>query len=186
MGRRLGSANPAPSCRRVLPLALPGVAATAINCFITGWKEYVFALVLTQSEPCSQASAVHRPAPDPVERHDGRVAVRRRAAGAGCLSSCSGTRSAASRRAPSSPGESTVMKIVEFEVVHVRPRYSFLRLHTDDGLVGIGEACLEGKARVVRSLPNTRIGRSKSARCVRRCDSGRDGGRVGACRRGRA
>ena len=43
------------------------------------------------------------------------------------------------------------MKIVKFEVVHVRPRYSFLQLHTDDGIVGIGEACLEGKARVVEA-----------------------------------
>jgi multiple sugar transport system permease protein len=34
----------------VLPLTLPGMAATAIYCFITGWNEYVFALVLTQSE----------------------------------------------------------------------------------------------------------------------------------------
>ena len=34
----------------VLPLALPGVAATAIYSFITGWNEYMFALVLTQSE----------------------------------------------------------------------------------------------------------------------------------------
>ena len=34
----------------VLPLALPGIAATAIFSFITGWNEYVFALVLTQSE----------------------------------------------------------------------------------------------------------------------------------------
>lgn len=41
------------------------------------------------------------------------------------------------------------MKITRFEVVHLRPRYSVLRVHTDDGLVGLGEACLEGKARVV-------------------------------------
>jgi multiple sugar transport system permease protein len=34
----------------ILPLALPGMAATAIYSFITGWNEYVFALVLTQSE----------------------------------------------------------------------------------------------------------------------------------------
>jgi multiple sugar transport system permease protein len=34
----------------VMPLALPGLAATAIYCFITGWNEYVFALVLTQSD----------------------------------------------------------------------------------------------------------------------------------------
>ena len=44
------------------------------------------------------------------------------------------------------------MKIIKFEVVHVRPRYSFLKVHTDDnGIVGIGEACLEGKARVVEA-----------------------------------
>lgn|SRR5690625_2492039 len=34
----------------ILPLALPGLAATAIYAFILGWNEYVFALVLTQSE----------------------------------------------------------------------------------------------------------------------------------------
>lgn len=34
----------------VLPLTLPGVAATGIYAFITGWNEYMFALVLTQSE----------------------------------------------------------------------------------------------------------------------------------------
>jgi ABC-type glycerol-3-phosphate transport system permease component len=34
----------------ILPLALPGMAATGIYSFITGWNEYVFALVLTQSE----------------------------------------------------------------------------------------------------------------------------------------
>lgn len=34
----------------IFPLAVPGVAATAIYSFITGWNEYMFALVLTQSE----------------------------------------------------------------------------------------------------------------------------------------
>ncbi|TDF95954.1 carbohydrate ABC transporter permease [Paenibacillus piri] len=34
----------------VFPLSLPGVAATSIYSFITGWNEYMFALVLTQSE----------------------------------------------------------------------------------------------------------------------------------------
>jgi galactonate dehydratase len=44
------------------------------------------------------------------------------------------------------------VKIIKFEVVHVRPRYSFLKVHTDDdSIVGIGEACLEGKARVVEA-----------------------------------
>ena len=44
------------------------------------------------------------------------------------------------------------MKITRLEVVHVRPKYSFLKVHTDDeSIVGIGEACLEGKARVVEA-----------------------------------
>ncbi|WP_175639336.1 carbohydrate ABC transporter permease [Metabacillus schmidteae] len=34
----------------IFPLSLPGVAATAIYAFIVGWNEYMFALVLTQSE----------------------------------------------------------------------------------------------------------------------------------------
>lgn len=41
------------------------------------------------------------------------------------------------------------MKITKMEVIHVKPRYSFLKVHTDEGIVGIGEACLEGRARVV-------------------------------------
>jgi galactonate dehydratase len=43
------------------------------------------------------------------------------------------------------------MKITQLEVVHVRPRYSFLKVHTDAGITGIGEACLEGRARVVEA-----------------------------------
>lgn len=34
----------------ILPIAWPGIAATAIYSFIAGWNEYMFALVLTQSE----------------------------------------------------------------------------------------------------------------------------------------
>jgi multiple sugar transport system permease protein len=34
----------------IMPLAMPGVAAVAIYSFITAWNEYMFALVLTQSE----------------------------------------------------------------------------------------------------------------------------------------
>lgn len=34
----------------VMPLALPGLAAVAIFSFVTAWNEYIFALVLTQSE----------------------------------------------------------------------------------------------------------------------------------------
>lgn len=36
--------------RIVLPLCLPGIMATAIFSFITGWNEYIYALVLTQSD----------------------------------------------------------------------------------------------------------------------------------------
>lgn len=44
------------------------------------------------------------------------------------------------------------MKITELEVVHVAPKYSFLLIHTTNSrIVGIGEACLEGKARVVEA-----------------------------------
>src|SRR5665647_273693 len=41
------------------------------------------------------------------------------------------------------------MKIIKMEIIHVKPRYSFLKVYTDEGITGIGEACLEGKARVV-------------------------------------
>lgn len=34
----------------VLPLSLPGIVATGIYAFITGWNEYLFALILTSSE----------------------------------------------------------------------------------------------------------------------------------------
>jgi ABC-type glycerol-3-phosphate transport system permease component len=36
--------------RVVLPLTLPGVVATALYSFVTGWNEYMFALTLTSSE----------------------------------------------------------------------------------------------------------------------------------------
>ncbi|WP_114560367.1 galactonate dehydratase [Desertihabitans aurantiacus] len=44
------------------------------------------------------------------------------------------------------------MQITRLSVHHVEPRYSFLVVHTDDdSLFGVGEACLEGKARVVQT-----------------------------------
>lgn len=42
-------------------------------------------------------------------------------------------------------------KIAQVEIIHVRPRYSFLVLRTDDGLYGLGEAALEGRDRVVEA-----------------------------------
>ena len=34
--------------RVILPLALPGIATTAIFCFLFSWNEFLFALVLTR------------------------------------------------------------------------------------------------------------------------------------------
>ncbi|MFM7321073.1 MAG: galactonate dehydratase [Armatimonadota bacterium] len=38
------------------------------------------------------------------------------------------------------------MKIVRLELIPVQPRWLFLRLHTDEGLTGLGEPILEGRA----------------------------------------
>jgi galactonate dehydratase len=43
------------------------------------------------------------------------------------------------------------MKITQLELIHVRPRWMFLRVHTDEGLIGYGEPIVEGKARTVES-----------------------------------
>ena len=41
------------------------------------------------------------------------------------------------------------MKITGIELIHVRPRWLFLKLKTDEGIIGYGEPILEGKARTV-------------------------------------
>lgn len=41
------------------------------------------------------------------------------------------------------------MKITRFELFKVKPRWLFLRLETDTGLVGWGEPVVEGKADTV-------------------------------------
>ncbi len=41
------------------------------------------------------------------------------------------------------------MKISGLEIVHVLPRWSFLKVTTDEGLVGYGEAIVEGRSRTV-------------------------------------
>ncbi len=43
------------------------------------------------------------------------------------------------------------MKITNFELIHVRPRWLFLKVYTDEGIVGYGEPVLEGKARTVET-----------------------------------
>ena len=41
------------------------------------------------------------------------------------------------------------MKITRLETIHVRPRWLFLKVHTDAGIVGLGEPNLEGRALTV-------------------------------------
>jgi galactonate dehydratase len=43
------------------------------------------------------------------------------------------------------------MKITRLELLHVRPRWLFLKIHTDEGLVGLGEPVVEGRARTVET-----------------------------------
>ena len=43
------------------------------------------------------------------------------------------------------------MKITHIETVHVKPRWLFLRIHVDTGIVGLGEATLEGRSRTVET-----------------------------------
>jgi galactonate dehydratase len=41
------------------------------------------------------------------------------------------------------------MKITKIETFFVKPRWMFLKMHTDEGLVGLGEPIVEGRARTV-------------------------------------
>lgn len=44
------------------------------------------------------------------------------------------------------------MKIARLETIHVRPRWLLLRISTDTGLVGLGEATLEGASLTVEAM----------------------------------
>lgn len=41
------------------------------------------------------------------------------------------------------------MKITHIETMHVRPRWLLLKVHTDKGIIGLGDATLEGRAQTV-------------------------------------
>ncbi len=41
------------------------------------------------------------------------------------------------------------MKIADIQVFHVMPRWTFVKITTDEGLFGWGEAVLEGRSRTV-------------------------------------
>ena len=38
------------------------------------------------------------------------------------------------------------MKIKRLETLHVKPGWLFLKIHTNEGLIGLGEPLLEGRA----------------------------------------
>lgn len=44
------------------------------------------------------------------------------------------------------------MKITHLETIHVKPRWLLLRVHVDNGLVGLGEATLEGRSLTVETM----------------------------------
>ena len=53
------------------------------------------------------------------------------------------------------------MKIVGLEVIKVKPRWMFLRMHTDADITGLGEPVLEGHCNAVEAV----IGESAKTRC---------------------
>ena len=72
--------------RIVLPLVKPGLAATAVFCLIVAWNEFLFALILTQTEAAMTLAGGHRVASHAIRDQVGRDERRRRgrhAAGAG-------------------------------------------------------------------------------------------------------
>ncbi len=58
--------------RVALPLARPGLAATAIFCLIISWNEFLLALILTLTEQVADAADRHRRAGDAVQHLLGR------------------------------------------------------------------------------------------------------------------
>jgi galactonate dehydratase len=43
------------------------------------------------------------------------------------------------------------MRITKLEMFHVKPRWLFLKMHTDEGIVGLGEPIVEGRALTVET-----------------------------------
>ena len=44
------------------------------------------------------------------------------------------------------------MKITKLEVIKVKPRWMFLKMHTDAGIIGLGEPVLEGHCTSVEAV----------------------------------
>ena len=64
----------------------------------------------------------------------------------GLIGSCAFAQAKASSSAPIGPREP--LKITRLETFYVRPRWLFLKIHTDAGIVGLGEPTLEGRTRL--------------------------------------
>jgi galactonate dehydratase len=43
------------------------------------------------------------------------------------------------------------LKITRLETIHVKPRWLFLKIHTDQGIIGLGEPTLEGRTQTVET-----------------------------------
>lgn len=67
------------------------------------------------------------------------------AAAAGTLWVDRGRAEEIAAKAPIRPGDS--LKITKLETIAVKPRWLFLKIHTDAGIVGLGEPILEGQAK---------------------------------------
>ena len=46
------------------------------------------------------------------------------------------------------------MKITDLKMIHIRPRWMFLKIETDEGICGWGEPVVEGRARTVEAAVN--------------------------------
>ena len=49
------------------------------------------------------------------------------------------------------PVDRTKVKITKLETFLVKPRWVFLKIHTDAGVVGLGEPLLEGRALTIQT-----------------------------------
>jgi galactonate dehydratase len=41
------------------------------------------------------------------------------------------------------------MRITKLETLFIKPRWSIVKIHTDEGIVGIGEPTLEGRCQTI-------------------------------------
>ena len=63
---------------------------------------------------------------------------------AGLFSQMTEVEAAIGNNAPLTPGEN--LKITKLETILVKPRWLFLKIHTNEGIIGLGEPIVEGRA----------------------------------------